>query len=129
MTARIRPLKVTTVARRVAALHLADREVEWGEPAGIAIVTLPAWVKSAGLAASDGMHWLWVEPAAGAVPDGGPSQAVLDAPRGRYRIDAIDPASGAVVAREIATAAPLVIGLPRRGGAVVLRIEPVRARP
>jgi hypothetical protein len=129
MTAAPRRLAFTTVARRVSAMGLVDDGAVWVEPTESAVATLPGWVRAAGLAAADGIHWLWIDAEAGGVAGIAASQAVLNAPPGRYAIDTIDPGTGQTVAREIASAAPLVIGLPRRGRSVVLRIEAIRTTP
>ncbi|MCL4812324.1 MAG: hypothetical protein KJ061_07565 [Vicinamibacteraceae bacterium] len=123
MTRRYRMLKPSTVARRLAAAGLAGEGAAWSEAASLTIQRLPDWVGSAGLVEGEGVLWLWAGAAPRATSDIASSQAVLDAPRGRYRLDTIDPQTGDIVAREIATAPPLVIGLPRRAAAVLVRVE------
>jgi hypothetical protein len=132
MSEPVRRLARATVARRVAALLDrgrvrvdADANVDagWSDAGDVTIDALPRWVRSAGLAASGGQRWLWISPRAGTRGDIASAQAVLGAPRGRYRVDTIDTESGDIVAREVASAPPLVIGLPRRASAVLVRIE------
>jgi hypothetical protein len=97
---------------------------------------------------SPGDVWLlWVEPAEAesiAARGDGPqpasdgagafsvSQALLNLPPGRYLVDIVSGArdgeadgAGAVVSRESASASPLVIGLPRRRGPLLVSIATV----
>jgi hypothetical protein len=105
---------------RVAAL-LAASTTEALAPSHIRVRSLPDWVVEYGVATSAGAAWLWV---AGAAEPGTEAmdQAVLDLPPGCYVVDVLDAATGARLSRETATASPLVIGVPRRGSAVAVRI-------
>jgi hypothetical protein len=82
---------------------------------------LPAWVVGYGVATSHGATWLWI---VGASDPGTEAmdQTVLDLPPGCYVVDVLDAATGGLLSRETATAPPLVMGLPRRGSAVAVRI-------
>ena len=82
---------------------------------------LPDWVNAYGVARDADGIWLWLAPA---VPGDAPGigQAALDLPPGRYMVESFDVKAHAWIARESAAASPLVIGVPRRSGAVVLRV-------
>jgi len=90
-------------------------------PSEVQVRSLPGWVVGYGVAASAAATWLWV---AGTAQPGTEAmgQAVLDLPPGHYVVDVVDAATGALLSRETATAPPLVIGVPSRGGAVAVRI-------
>lgn len=105
---------------QVAAL-LAGTTTDALAPSEVQVRALPAWVVGYGVAASDAATWLWIAGASDPGP-GSMGQAILDLPPGHYVVDVLDPATGALLSRETATAPPLVIGLPRRGRAVAVRI-------
>jgi hypothetical protein len=107
---------------RFVTAHSGDVGPDGLSPArDAAVQVLPDWVGRHGLVASAGALWLWVAPAAveGTV---GMSQAVLAVPDGRYVVDTLDTSTGGWISREVTAAPPLVIGLPRRGGPVLLRL-------
>jgi len=103
------------------AAFLAGTTTDALAPSEVQVRALPAWVVEYGIAASAGAAWLWV---AGVAEPGTEAmdQAVLDLPPGHYVVDVVDAATGALLSRETATAPPLVIGVPWRGGAVAVRI-------
>ena len=109
------------LARLVTAHCDEARRVGLAPAPDASVLFLPAWVREHGLAASAGVLWLWVAPAEDedAVDM---DQASLDVLAGRYLVDALDTETRAWISREVATAPPLVIGLPRRGGPVLLRL-------
>jgi hypothetical protein len=109
-----------TRTRLLAALaRLADADLE---PVLDAVCRdLPDWVDAYGVARDADGIWLWLAPA---VPGDAPGmgQAVLDLPPGRYMVEVFDVKAHAWIAKESAAASPLVIGVPRRSGGVVLRV-------
>ena len=94
----------------------------------------PDWVTDIGIVAAGASYWAWVvtsdlPPAEGpgrpATPFSASGQLVLDLPDGRYAVDVFDTCSKDWISRESCAASPLVAGLPRRQGALVLHIRPI----
>jgi hypothetical protein len=86
------------------------------------VLSLPPWVKRFGLLAGAGAYCLWCEPR----PEPGrtfPSQMILDVPRGRYLVDALDASARTWLSRESAEGGPLVIGLPYVGNPLLAWIR------
>ena len=81
----------------------------------------PGWMAWFGAVRTGRELWLWLAPAH-ADADATMGQAVLEVPGGRYLGESYDVEAGAWVARESVLAPPLVIGVPRRPGAMVLRV-------
>ena len=96
-------------------------------PAGdIGLREVPGWIREFGALRDGASLWLWLAGAPGLRTRGSEpamGQAVIDVPEGRYRIDTYDVDARAWVSRESALAAPLVIGVPHRAGAVLVRIR------
>jgi hypothetical protein len=105
---------------RVVALLAASTKESLAR-SDLHVRSLPVWVVEYGVASSAGAAWLWVAGAAGPGTEA-MDQAVLDLPPGYYVVDVLDAATGGLLSRETATAPPLVMGLPRRGSAVAVRI-------
>ena len=114
-----------TRARLIGALpHLADTEIE--AVSHLVCRQLPAWVDEYGIARAAESYWLWLAaPDAQLPPDMG--QAGPNLPPGRYVVEAHDVERHGWIAQETAAAPPLVVGVPRRAGAVILRLS--RAGP
>ena len=107
---------------QLVGIHCHEIDAARLSPAlGGSVVHLPDWVREYGLASSPWGIWLWTAPSGGHEA-AGMGQATLDLPGGRYVVDALDTVTGAWISREVGTAPPLVIGLPRRNGPVLLRI-------
>jgi hypothetical protein len=75
------------------------------------------------LGAIGGALLLWLNP--GAKGGSAPRQLVLDLPAGRYRAEYWDLAEHRLAGVEIATAAPLVLGLPDPRAACAILIVPL----
>jgi hypothetical protein len=83
----------------------------------------PAWVSGAALLESRSTWWLWCVCRKGSTA--GVDQMVMDTPPGRYLVDVLDTHAPAWVSRESAAGAPLVVGLPHTGHAILVRIRRV----
>lgn len=75
------------------------------------------------LGAIGGPTLLWLSPGAGS--GSGCRQFVLDLPAGRYRAEYWNIAEGRLAGVEIATAAPLVLGLPDPRAAFAILVAPL----
>jgi len=85
--------------------------------------SLPPWVKRFGLLAGAGHYCLWCEPRS-APGRTFPSQMILDIPRGRYLVDALDTGASTWVSRESAEGGPLVAGLTYLRNPLLVWIRP-----
>ncbi len=86
---------------------------------------VPSWVSHFDLVEDVPCAWLFAEPDAAVAYDR-PGQLVLDFPVGRYMIDTFDLAARKCVARESASASPLVIGFTYTGAPTLLWIRKMR---
>jgi hypothetical protein len=118
---RSRVIPFDRLARLVADHSDEVDAAALSQPREASVLFLPAWVHEHGLASSAGILWLWAVPA-GDEDTVALGQASLDVPAGRYVIDGFDTVTRTWISRESAAAPPLVIGLPRRGGPVLLRL-------
>ena len=111
-----------TRARLLAAMPaLAGGEFAPADEVGLRHA--PAWIGEFGAVRDAASLWLWLDGAAvtrGSEPAMG--QTVLDVPEGRYLVESYDVETRSWVSRESAQSPPLVIGIPRRAGPVVLRV-------
>ncbi len=90
--------------------------------ANVLVRKVPSWISHFGLVEDVPHAWLYAEPDAAVAYDR-PGQLVLDFPVGRYMIDTFDLAAHKCVARESATASPLVVGFTYTGTPTLLWIR------
>ncbi len=115
-------LDVDAIRERLACLGL------WpgghvSPASGVAVRRLPSWVSEFGSVKAGEVTYVYLAPRPDAPTASGLEQAVLDVPAGRYAVATADAARGAWVASESAAAPPLVIGVPRGDGPLVIRLR------
>ena len=91
----------------------------------VAYRRLPSWAIEFGAVRAGDATYVYLAPRPGATTGSGLEQAVLDVPAGRYAVATLDAAHGAWIASESASASPLVIGIPRGDGPLIVRLRPV----
>lgn len=113
-----------TRARLLAAMPaLADGELAPAD--ALRPPRVPAWVSEVGAVRDGSALWLWLDGAGRSQVAGNEltiDQMVLELPEGRYLVESYDVEARAWVGRESAASPPLVIGVPHRAGAVLLRV-------
>jgi len=112
-------------ALRTCGTPLSRDEAGRIEPAGAAFVAeIPGWLAAVGALSAEGVHWIWCEPRLDAEAKTAVlSQIVVNAPPGRYVVEALDPSRKRWISRESATGGPLVCGLPFVAGPFLLRLR------